>query len=1075
MGRLIVGCLIAAAAPLWGANLLRNGSLELPATVGTTRMLQGQEPYQYHWGNGREMLISWQPTGTEAWWAVGRHPGPERIAWLDDARQAHSGRHCLRLSAGAQPVGVICAAGQVLAAGPATFSLWVRTAGAAGRVRFDTYADGTNLTGLEQEQATARREVALPSTSGWQRLTGTLDVPAGPAAQTMVVRVHVERGTAWIDDVQVESGSSATPFEVRPSERVTVRLVHRRALPVYRLGADEALKAEVVNSGVAPLTGELALYASRWDGAEAWEVTRWRLTDWPAGAVLPASTSLAGRRPDAYRLQAKLVLDRQPVLDGGQCFDGRGPAGGTISKAMVQAPCVARFALAGPEAPGELFGSGDMMLNTGGSWWGGYPVADYLEGRQLGFRFSRERVDDDASYRLAAGGMRAVGDGPRPWTAPPDLPAELRNPVKRDAADLSNPAVWPAIEQMWERLGDELSDNPLYPLLHVTGEEMVLYGGALCPSDAADADFRAWVKARHGTLEGVSRAWGRPVRSWGEVEQIISARMVRERLVKVERDQAKRLDWLGAADQLNAEQKQLLQADPGRGLDWLHWRTDVYLRALERVSRAFRRRNRTTLLGNHFCWPDFVPQTTYGLARRLDALGIDTQYPCGLPGSLGTPAETIDMLGMYDTLAEGRPVWGHEVYIQPKFAAEMPALQVWGMVAHGLTVVNNFAWKPYSDHGLQAKRWNEPGAPPWWFVIDFDGRHMPQFDPLVRATREVNAFGDRYQGARLRRAPAEAAMLVSADSGVYSHFETAGQWWNSPVQHARCELGWLLRLNGVSLDYLDDEHLASRLSSRRYAAVFVPYSPCLSEATLARLATYARRGGTLVMAGPSGRLDPWGKERANVGGEAFADLAWSAPGYQATTPAGTDRLCGQGPASFRGGEPLRGPSGEAIGWVRPFGRGKVIALQQYPAAYTQSPHTRADHLKLAASLIELSGVKPLAQWLGGATPTPGKLAGEGAPVVDVMVRDRSATERFVFIMNLGGAGAGEVRLRLGDEWQFTDAVSGATVAAHQGSDGYRLKLDLPPWGYRVIRAYLDIEAIKDARTRSRTVEPALGR
>ena len=103
-----------------------------------------------------------------------------------------------------------------------------------------------------------------------------------------------------------------------------------------------------------------------------------------------------------------------------------------------------------------------------------------------------------------------------------------------------------------------------------------------------------------------------------------------------------------------------------------------------------------------------------GLMRRLDALGIDTQYPCGIPGSLGTPAETIDMMGMYEAFADRKPVWGMEIYIQPRFPAPMPATQVWGFVAHGMDVVNNFAWKPYSDAGLKAKRWNEEGAPPWW-------------------------------------------------------------------------------------------------------------------------------------------------------------------------------------------------------------------------------------------------------------------------------------------------------------------------------------------------------------------------
>ncbi|MEI6501293.1 MAG: alpha-amylase family protein, partial [Armatimonadota bacterium] len=666
--------------------------------------------------------------------------------------------------------------------------------------------------------------------------------------------------------------------------------------------------------------------------------------------------------------------------------------------------------------------------------------------------------DDDATYRLAAGGMKSLGDGPRPWTAPDDLPDALRNPVKHDYADLSNPAAWPYLERMWRKLGTDLNANPVFPLLHITGEEMVLYQGGLCPTEAADADFRDWVKGRYGTLDAVSEAWGRPVKSWGEIEQIISARMVRERLVQVEKEQEKRLDWLGAADKLNAEQGAFLKADPGRGMDWLRWRNDLYLRSVERLAKVFHEVNPTTLLCNHFCWPNFVPQTTYGLARRLDALGIDTQYPCGLPGSLGTPAETIDMMGMYEAFADRKPVWGMEIYIQPKFPAPMPATQVWGFIAHGMRMVNNFAWKPYSDAGQNAKRWNEPGAPPWWFIIDFDGKHMPQFDPLVRATREVNAFDARYGGHTLSRAKPDAAYFVSSDAGVLSHFETLGQWWSSSVTHARCELGWLLRLAGVSLDYLDDELLAERLKD--YRVVFVPYSPNVRERSLQRLADFAKAGGTVVFAGPCGWQDPWLKARANVGGKAFAELQWKVTDYApkaAGTVAGVGPLrtvealtamTGLGQSELAGGTAvMQDASGKAYGWSKPLGKGRVLALTAYPSAYSQSPHADAGNLDFVRKLAAAAGVAPRASWHCEVPPTPEKLAGEGAPVVDVMLRQKSDRELFLFVMNIGGQGTGEVRLNLGKGWQLTDALTQARVPI----TGDRLPLALKAWEYRVIR------------------------
>jgi hypothetical protein len=425
----------------------------------------------------------------------------------------------------------------------------------------------------------------------------------------------------------------------------------------------------------------------------------------------------------------------------------------------------------------------------------------------------------------------------------------------------------------------------------------------------------------------------------------------------------------------------------------------------------------------------------------------------------------MDMMGMYEAFAEAKPVWGMEVYIQPKFPAEMPATQVWGLIAHGMDVVNNFAWKPYSDAGLQAKRWNEPGAPPWWFIIDFDGKHLPQFDPLVRATREVNAFEAKYDGHTLKRYQPDAAFFVSHDAGALSHFETGGHWWESPVVHARCELGYLLRLAGVSLDYLDDELLAERLKD--YRTVFVPYSPNVNDRSLQRLAEFAKGGGTVVFAGPSGWQDPWLKARANVGGEAFRELGWKVTDFAPkpaeklqgigplATAAPLAAVAGAGRGELPGGKALmQDAAGQPVAWERPAGhpdrtgKGRVIALTVFPSAYSQSPHADAGNIELVARLAQLAGVTPRASWHCSLPPTPEKPAGEGAPVVDVKLRQKSERELFLFVLNLGGEGAGEVRLNLGGGWRLSDALTGARVTMDARG---RIPLTLKAWEYRVLR------------------------
>ena len=320
MRRLALLSALLLLAPAGAENLIRNGGFELPFEVGTTKMLQGQEPMQYHWGDGRTMFISWQPIGPEAWWSVGLTKarqgiptGGKDIAWVDPGQfqmpgVTHSGQRALCLRAADKPVGAVCGAGQILPPGKLTCSLWVLSRGATGRVRFDCLPDNRDMSaGFLQETAAARAELPLPTgmQSEWRRLVGTIDVPAG-APQQLAVRLQVDKGVAFFDDVQVEAGDTATEFNLRPAEQVTVHLNSSRALPVLVEGRDKALAATIGNSGRQALDGELTVGTARWDGRERRVGVRKTLASWKPGATLAVSLPLTGLRPDAYVVFARL-------------------------------------------------------------------------------------------------------------------------------------------------------------------------------------------------------------------------------------------------------------------------------------------------------------------------------------------------------------------------------------------------------------------------------------------------------------------------------------------------------------------------------------------------------------------------------------------------------------------------------------------------------------------------------------------------------------------------------------------------------------------------------------------------
>ena len=79
--------------------------------------------------------------------------------------------------------------------------------------------------------------------------------------------------------------------------------------------------------------------------------------------------------------------------------------------------------------------------------------------------------------------------------------------------------------------------------------------------------------------------------------------------------------------------------------------------------------------------------------------------------------------------------------------------------------------------------------------------------------------------------------------------------------------------------------------------------------------------------------------------------------------------------------------------------------------------------------------------------------GTGDPVVEVVVRRKSARETFVFCLNQGGPGDGVVEVAVpSGTWTAEDIVTGRDVSASRVDGGtWRLPMHLDAWGYRVLR------------------------
>jgi hypothetical protein len=391
-------------------------------------------------------------------------------------------------------------------------------------------------------------------------------------------------------------------------------------------------------------------------------------------------------------------------------------------------------------------------------------------------------------------------------------------------------------------------------------------------------------------------------------------------------------------------------------------------------------------------------------------------------------------------------------------------------VAHGMTNILTFAWGPYSDFGIpkETKAWEKKDAPPMWMLVDLDGKKLPAYFTNQRSVEEIHRFHKQFDALSLRRTPTDIALYLSNDTAELASLETANHVWESIWARTRNVLCYLLRMKGVTADYVDDETLPT--TTEHFTTIIVPASYSLSQEAAGKLAQFAKEGGTLILAGPSGLVDPWLAKYPNLGGPAWAELDWKAPQFQVETAnvcflGGKSKM--QVPSdesnAFKGvnfgampkAKSITDANGEIVGWQRPWGKGKVVAYGIFPETCCSNPHPAMNHLRWLSQMAKLANVRYSGRWnAGNAVPAKGKL-GEGSPVVEVVVRVRKeheADEKFVFVLNHGGAGTGVVEIPVDEaRWEAADALTGEPMPQTSSSSRvWRVRLTVKPWEYKII-------------------------
>lgn len=373
----------------------------------------------------------------------------------------------------------------------------------------------------------------------------------------------------------------------------------------------------------------------------------------------------------------------------------------------------------------------------------------------------------------------------------------------------SSPAFREAAGILVERLATRYGSHPAVVLWHVGNE----YGDHVqqCFCDVSAADFRAWLRARHGTLVALNVAWATDVWSghFGDWAEVMPPRAAPG------------------------------PANPAHRLDWRRFSSDAILGCFENERAILERITPTIPVTTNFMRLNSGIDH-WSFAAREDVVACDI-YPDPLdPAGLVEAALTHDLMR---SLADGRPWLLMEqarsaVDWRPINLPKPPDLlraQSLEAIARGADGVQFFQWRG-ARGGAEA----------------FHSTMLPAGGTGTRGWRTTVELGND-----LRCLGEVADSRVQADTALLVDWES---WWALDGDGHPSDR---LRFHEQALAYYRPFHAASvAVDVRRpghdlaaYRLVVAPNLFLLDEPASANLAGYVRAGGVLVIGPFSGVVD----------------------------------------------------------------------------------------------------------------------------------------------------------------------------------------------------------------------------
>ena len=871
-------------------------------------------------------------------------------------------------------------------------------------------------------------------------------------------------------------------------------------IPAFRT-TDGERELVVENASGERLTGDLVVTIDTWRTPTQGRFGRWtkRLDGFTPGKRLTFDVDLGALPPDAYVATATLALSGETLV-----VASADPVDMTVFRRNARLPlregenerCFAVFT---GTPHGRIVGVGNGMIGRF------FTPDDIDKAREIGLVSAAG--PDYLAAAFGAPGLTAdhIDQGRNYPTFSifkddPVVPESRRNPINDYMLDIFRPENIALIKERAERCGRYRASHPGVYALRLNNEKAYFNRNAHCPTAAADASFRAWCRRKYGSLENLNRAWCVGYASWDEVEQVISAKMVDfAKASYVEKKGAAAVDWKASSTFLSGKgYEEALRKNWAKTLDWFRWTTasTLWLNN-ELFFDVVRKYDKETLYGNCYVWPEYWAAVTMRHFRHTKNAQLDIQYCAGFDGGkvypdrhLGNNDEMFDALELVESCVPGCPIIGNEIYIQPVYDPEYPAVQHWGLLAHGMSNILDFGWKMFSDHGYKTfydpvksnivtKSWTNTNSVPTWMLIDVDGTVLPHFQHVKRSAREIAAFHRKYDFWKTHRVQTRVGWYLSDDTSELAVAASGNRCWGSPIITARSTLAASLRRAGVTMTYLNDDDVG-RMKTDAFDTIRVPPAPILSDRAAEVLRDFAADGGTLIVLGPTGVWDENLHLRETPGGAAWKELTgevkmpvrWAEPDrlladmaaypaavgsagirvYDETEDAAKAKLMARQVMEMPETK-VPGAAFGTIGSVRPCGKGRAIFCSVFPERRTQMPYYAPALRAYMEEFMRLTDL-PRQGWFerNGKVPANNheQLLGRGVPEVEVVVRDHEDGDRFVFALNCGGAGSGRLVLPFAAK-SVEDVLTGKRVGFSVDAGRAAIPVAFGRWGYHVLK------------------------